>query len=156
MPGGVRWFPRREAAGWDRRAARARGRVPSVPCWGLVPGRSPSPSDHRSQAPFGDEGEAARLCCCSFREKRLLSAGPDPPAGNRGAPRPSAPGSRSARHFPSLSGVPAGRFGCFRNSSALSREFPCWGLSRLSGVTQSIWERVRPSAPGPRSGAAGG
>lgn len=34
--------------------------------------------------------------------------------------------------------------------------FRAGGLSRLSGVTQSIWERVRPSAPGPRSGAAGG
>lgn len=61
-----------------------------------------------------------RSLLASGRERGTLGAGPRPPL-------------RCARHFPSLSGVPADRFGCFRDSSALGRQFPCWGAPRCQG-----------------------
>lgn len=148
VPAGVCWFPCRGAGcGWGRgacRAARPRGSPPSVTCFG---GLGPGWGQRRFQPPPPSFGGRRRLgpersLLASGRERGTLGAGPRPPL-------------RCARHFPSLSGVPADRFGCFRDSSALGRQFPCWGRSPLSGVTRCISEPVRPSAPGPSSGAAG-
>lgn len=145
FPGGRRaaWSVTPVSAGPSRvpsRGAELGWRPP-----GVSPATAPRvdvPARRWLPARSGPDGEGAALPLYSTPGQRRLQFPPGPgfpaPFGGERAPRRGAgralaavpAGSRRARLSPA---APAGRFGCFRYSSAAGREFPRWGLSRCQG-----------------------